>query len=121
MENRVIFGLFLFVLLFIHSVAFGDATFRCKGNIISIGDYQSTVLDKCGEPDHMDTWEETVEEFVSKNRNYGTDGLRVGKRIEKIIKYERWTYNLGSGKFIRYLLFKNNVLDKINTGDKGSN
>jgi len=33
---------------------------------------------------------------------------------------ERWTYNMGSNKFIRYLYFQNGELTKMEMDEKGS-
>ena len=111
----------VFIGLNFQQVAYGDRTFRCKGNIISVGEYTSEVLEKCGEPDNREQWQESYNEDVSQLFDYRTEQYRAPKLIRGPIRMERWTYNLGSNKFIRYLEFKNGELINIKTGDKGSN
>ena len=36
-----------------------------------------------------------------------------------LVTVEEWEYNLGPGRFIRYLTFESGRLIKINTGDYG--
>ena len=103
-----------------HADAYGDTTFRCNRHIISVGDYTSKVLEKCGEPDHRDEWEKIVEtevyeEVDSLDRSYYKPQI-----IKRSVKLERWTYNFGPQKFIRYLEFQEGELTKIETGDKGT-
>jgi len=52
--------------------------------------------------------------------DYESERYLAPKLIIGPIKMERWTYNLGSNKFIRYLEFQNGRLIRIITGDKGS-
>ncbi len=122
---------FLFVVLvggFWHIDGYADSTLRCQRKIISVGDYPSKVLDKCGEPDHRESWEKIVETEVYEEV-YDRQGLNDSgsykhyyqpQIIKKVVKFERWTYNFGPQQFIRYLEFKEGVLNKIETGDKGT-
>jgi len=95
---------------------------RCSGSIVSIGDTKSRVIDKCGEPDHIEPWQE---ERIKKDHYYSYDhyrsyeGYREPFLVKEYVRIEEWTYNLGPTSFIRYLLFENGRLRKINLGDKG--
>lgn len=95
---------------------------RCSGRIVSIGDTKSQVIDKCGEPDHIESWEE---ERIKKDYYYSYDhyrsyeGYREPFLVKEYVRIEEWTYNRGSTTFIRYLLFEKGRLKKINLGDKG--
>ena len=95
---------------------------RCSGSIVSIGDTKPQVIDKCGEPDHIEFWEE---ERVKKDHYYSDDhdrsyrGYREPFLVKEYVKIEEWTYNRGPTSFIRYLLFENGRLKKIRLGDKG--
>ena len=109
----------LLVLTF-QQAAYGDRTFRCKGHIISVGDYKSEVLEKCGEPDNLEQWEKGYNEDISQIFDYKTERYLAPKLIKGPLRMERWTYNLGSKQFIRYLKFQNGELINIETGDKGS-
>jgi len=95
---------------------------RCSGRIMSIGDTKSQVIDKCGEPDHIESWEE---ERIKKDHYYSYDhyrsyeGYREPFLVKEYVRIEEWTYNRGPTTFIRYLLFEKGRLKKINLGDKG--
>lgn len=95
-----------------------DRTLRCSGRLISIGDTNSDVLEKCGEPDKIERWEEDHNTFVSKIFNYETERYEAPELVKGPIQLERWTYDLGSNRLIRYLLFEREQLIKIETGDK---
>lgn len=106
------------VLLFQNDVA-ADSNLRCRGSLVSIGDTQAEVLDKCDHPDKRDQWEEDPNSTISQIYDYKTDRYILPKRIEQPIRMERWTYNMGANRFIRYLYFQNGELIKIETGERG--
>lgn len=81
--------------------------FRCGSRIITIGDYKYDVLSKCGEPSHVEVWQE-VNIF----------GLQP-RFVEEQVIVERWEYNLGPTSFIRYLRFENDRLIRITQGGYG--
>jgi hypothetical protein len=105
------------------------SAFRCGTQVVSIGDMRSEVSQMCGEPTFVDSWEE---ERIQ--RDFGTGTIRyyrdhsTGQRgwyreplfVKVQVKIERWTYNLGSTQFIRYLRFENGVLKEITMGGKGN-
>jgi Protein of unknown function (DUF2845) len=109
----------IFVVLFQGEVA-ADTHLRCEGRLVSIGDTQREVLDKCENPDKRDQWEEDDNSTISQIYDYETERYIAPKRIEQPIRMERWTYNMGANKFIRYLYFQNGKLIKIETGERGS-
>ena len=112
-------------LICIIAVLMNDTAYglRCSGKLVSIGDTKSQVINKCGEPDHIESWEE---EMIKKDHDYSDDhdrsyrGYREPFLVKEYVKIEEWTYNRGPTSFIRYLLFENGRLKKINLGDKGS-
>jgi hypothetical protein len=80
---------------------------RCSGGIISIGDSQGAVLEKCGEPE--------------SSFQLGTKTHRVVKREyerEVTVILEQWRYNLGYGTFERILRFEGGVLKSIELGGR---
>lgn len=117
----------LWILLMIFGVilplkAFGDESFRCKGRIISIGDYKTRVLDLCGEPKHSEQWEEwhyIKDEDIYRKRDDKRYYGEFPVKIQRLYRMERWVYDFGSTRFKRYLRFRNNELIHIETGDKG--
>lgn len=124
MGFRAMWGVIFLSIWILHTDVFADGTFRCKGHIISVGDYQAEVLRKCGQPDQTEAWEENEAEVFEHTLEYRSERYRERHRASKLIKapirVERWTYNLGPQKFIRYLTFKKSELVKIETGGKGS-
>jgi len=109
---------FICVLLFQDNVT-ADSYLRCQGRLVSIGDTKAAVLNKCGQPDKRDQWEEDPNGTIAQIYDYKTERYIAPKRIEQPIQMERWTYILGSNKFIRYLFFQNGELIKIETGERG--
>jgi hypothetical protein len=106
------------VLLFQNDVA-ADSYLRCQGRLVSIGDTKEEVLDKCGHPDKRDQWEEDDNRTISQIYDYKTERYMAPKRIKPPIQMERWTYNMGENRLIRYLYFQNGELIKIETGERG--
>lgn len=121
MNGRVLFILSVLAVFCFQTDAFGDRTFRCKGHVIAVGDYTHEVLEKCGEPNQREEWEEEVYSKKSQVFDSETERYREPILIKTHARLERWTYNLGSQQFIRYLKFQNGQLIDIDTGKKGSN
>ena len=101
------------------STAVADNAVRCGNRVVSVGATSAEVADKCGEPVHVEQWEEGGDGYVSQLFDYETERYLAPRLIKAPVHMERWTYDLGSNKFIRYLTFQNAVLIKIETGDRG--
>lgn len=97
-----------------------DRSLRCAGRIVSIGATQHEVLGVCGDPDHREQWEVGHNSAVSQIFDYEKERYVAPKLILGPIRMERWTYDFGANRFVRYLLFQNGKLIKIDTGDKGT-
>lgn len=110
----------LAVMFFFHTAfAYG---FRCGTRLISVGDSKFRVLSRCGEPTHIETWEEEriLRDFRSpKYADEETPYSREPLFVKQHVTIERWTYNRGALKLIRYLTFENGFLVKITTGEHG--
>ena len=99
----------LALVVFLTSLFAFDSAFamRCNHKIIRVGDRKFEVLHICGEPDYVEV-------------RYLNEGTRLRNpnrtleisRLEEIV-IEEWTYNFGSTKLMRLLLFENGVLKKI--------
>ena len=100
------------------TITFADRAFRCHGRLVYIGDPKTDVMYKCGEPDHIDQWEENPNGYTSKIYDFEKERYQLPELIKGPILVERWTYNLGSNQFTRYLFFQNDELYKIELGDK---
>ena len=118
--KRVLFIFPLLTVLLFHNTATAEKFLRCQGRLVYLGDTKAKVLDKCGEPDHLDQWEEDHNSYISQIYDYEKERYIAPKLIKGPILMECWTYNMGSNKFIRYLYFQNGELTKIETGEKGS-
>jgi hypothetical protein len=95
--------------------------FSCGSKMISIGDYQYDVLNKCGEPSHVEVWEK-----MRIKRDFGPRLLETDLGwdqwplfVKELVKVEEWEYNLGPTRFIRYLRFENGRLIRITEGNYG--
>lgn len=108
----------LSLLLFNNNVT-ADRFLRCQSRLVSIGDTKKEVLEKCDQPDKRLQWEVEHSSTVSQIYDYKTERYIAPKVIEQPIQMERWTYNMGANKFIRYLYFQNDELIKIETSEKG--
>jgi hypothetical protein len=99
-------------------VAGADSALRCGSRIVSIGATPPEVTDRCGEPVYVEQWEEGGDGYVSQLFDYETERYLAPRLIKAPLRMERWTYDFGTNKFIRYLTFQNGRLIKIETGDK---
>jgi hypothetical protein len=98
-----------------------DRSMRCSNRIISLGADIEEVMDKCGEPQSRRTWQEGYDgDFTVRFFDYETERYLAPRRIKGPVRMERWTYDLGSTRFKRYLYFENEELIRIETGDRGS-
>ena len=103
---------------------------RCGVRLITEGDFKARVLAECGEPDHVEVWEEErVYGFRHHPGYYGIyedyeyrhpdNGYGTPYRIKKLVIIEEWTYNHGPGRFINHLRLENGIVRKITSGDYG--
>jgi Protein of unknown function (DUF2845) len=109
----------LMFLLIWSGKALADRSFRCNGKIISVGSYKDQVLKICGEPDNVERWEVGPNSAIAEFYDYKEERYKLPKLVLGPLHMERWTYDLGSNQFIRYLLFRNGELINIETGEKG--
>ncbi len=95
--------------------------FSCGSKIVSTGDRKFDILRKCGEPAYIEVREEVrvKRDFGSRFSLHEDESGRVPLFVKELVTVEEWEYNLGSGRFIRYLRFENGVLVSITTGDYG--
>lgn len=101
--------------------AFADTDLRCSNRIVSLGSTLVEVTDRCGEPLHVEQWVAQVDGFVIQWFDSETGRHQdLPRRVETPVRMERWTYDFGANRFIRYLTFQNGRLIKIETGDKMS-
>lgn len=123
-NNRLTFILFI-IILTIFLAAESSFAFRCGTALVNLGDRIPEVIQKCGEPDYIDSWQEerisrdysSPREFDPKTYYYRRN--RKPLLVKEFVTIDIWTYNLGPNRFIRYLTFENGILTEITTGDRG--
>jgi hypothetical protein len=123
--KKVLTLIFSLLILIILTTAGPSFAFRCGTSVISAGDTKHRVLQQCGEPDYIDSWEEvrilknygSTLGFDPRTRPYGE--YREPILVKEYVTIDVWTYNRGSARFIRYLTFEKGILKEINTGDRG--
>lgn len=77
---------------------------RCGSALVTDGDSSATLLLKCGKP-------LLVEPLV-------TSAMSEKNELTQVSAGERWTYSMGSGKFIQYVTVMNGVITKIEDGPR---
>jgi len=124
-------ALILLIILSILTLTDARATsLRCGVRLITEGDFKARVLAECGEPDHVEVWEEErVYGFrnhpsyygIYDNYEYGRpdDGYERPYRIKKLVIIEVWTYNHGRNRFMDHLRLENGIVVDITSGDYG--
>ncbi len=75
---------------------------QCGTRLVELGETKASVLVKCGEPAIKDS-------RIEERRARGGAGF---------VSIDEWTYNLGSGTFLRILTFENGRLTKVIAGPK---
>lgn len=88
---------------------------RCKNDLANVGEGKASVLQKCGEPVHRESFCKPVA------RTQDTTGGAGGKTIVNITPCEtvdEWTYNPGRGQFMTTLRFESGRLTAITYGDR---
>ncbi len=111
---------FLLAVLLIFGAADAFA-FSCGGKYITTGMQQYEVLDRCGEPSHVESWQENQYINPYQNpyfQNYAGAAIVVVPGTI-VITYERWVYNFGPRQFMPVLTFRNTRLIKIEKGGYG--
>ena len=115
-------GIILGLVLFITFNALPAYAFRCGTRLISEGDSKFRVLATCGDPTHIEIWEEEriyPDYRAPRYRDSDNHIYRYPAVVKQLVTIERWTYNLGALRFIRYLIFENGSLVEITTGAHG--
>lgn len=115
-------------LLLLSAVTLAD--FRCQSKIISAGMTQDQVAHWCGQPNATYHWTAVEAYYESRyptrrstyqvNRPTQELGVAAPRPVYVSVHYNRWTYNFGSNQFIKYLVFRNGVLQEIDEGGYGN-
>lgn len=89
-----------------------DTTFRCGGEIVSVGDSRYTVQKLCGKPSRSESVSKTSKEKKQKEPKGTTPKSPSGKP-------QKWYYDKGYGDFVYVLTFQGDVLKKIEKSGRG--
>ena len=129
--KKILIALILSTLLSALAISNARATsLRCGVRLITEGDLKARVLAECGEPDHVEVWEEErvygfsrhpgyygiYEDYEYRNPGYG---YSQPYRVKKLVIIEEWTYNHGPGRFMDHLILENGIVRSITSGDYG--
>ena len=87
-------------------------SFRCKNDLVNVGDSKSSVLNKCGEPVSRDSFCKPVQAPAAASPN----GTVV--QVESCQNVDDWTYNPGRGQFMTSLQFEAGKLVSIKYGER---
>jgi Protein of unknown function (DUF2845) len=90
------------------SPALGASSWQCGSRLVGPGQSTSDVYALCGEP----TDRVASTEFV-------TFHARRGLEVTRAVFVERWRYDLGPRRFVRYLTFRDGRLVDIGEGGYG--
>jgi hypothetical protein len=111
MKKRMKKILLLFGFLSVAGTA--EAAFRCGSWLITKGDHETEVLQKCGEPQYM---EERIG-YRGDRLRHPRGSLEI-EQFEQVIIHE-WIYNFGPRRLQQRLLFENGILKEINDLEHG--
>lgn len=98
------------VLVFLLAAAFaGDAlALRCDGRVVTMGDFDFQVRERCGDP----YWISRRPELLIAGA-----GSFIERRVERVS--EEWFYNFGPSNLAQRLVFVDGRLQKIDTTGYG--
>lgn len=85
---------------------------RCGNKLVDIGDRRHQVAKICGEPDYVDSYEKPVISSAYA-RGFGYSN------VQTFVHIDVWTYNFGSTRFMKELIFQDGVLHTINQLEYG--
>lgn len=91
---------------------------RCDGGIVSVGDHEVVVRERCGEPARVDTrlvHPYNTTPYPGVDPLGGDAGRRVVRYLPLAIEVEEWVYDLGNRRFLQLLRFQGGRLIAIET------
>jgi hypothetical protein len=102
MKTSGIFAIVIVAILCIFGSVGAASAFRCGTQLVSVGDTRAEVIQKCGEPTYVDSWEEeliqrdfgAVRNYDPRTRRYG--GSREPFLVKIQVKIELWAYKPGA-------------------------
>lgn len=94
-------------------------SFRCEQKIASLGDTKADVLEKCGEPQLIDSFCQPIISGIQAQTTDTTGTSTTNSLTTTSCEdVDIWTYKRGSGRFITHLYFSRGQLQGIKLGDR---
>ena len=91
-------------------------SFRCKQDLVQLGDSKATALSKCGEPVIKDSQCRKPQQAIAPS-SASARGTTVIVNTG-CTNVDDWTYNPGVGQFMTTLRFEDGVLTSIKYGPR---
>jgi len=112
------------------SFLFSQSVFalRCGHVLVNIGDTKHDVIEKCGEPESMESHIERRGEENYANgsqfngrRQYPRTGINYGQNryVEVEVVIDEWIYDFGRRRLQQYLRFENGRLKEVKSAGRG--
>lgn len=123
MGSRWTFSLVLLLFIMAGAGISSAHAMRCGSRLISEGDPGDKVINECGPPTSVDSWEEERYNYYdrlppsSQFREFERYGNSY--RVRAFIRVEIWTYNYGPSRFLDYVRLENGIVRKVFSGSYG--
>lgn len=92
---------------------------RCKNDLANVGEGKASVLQKCGEPVHRESFCKPVAQTQAPSPTQGpAAGGTTIVNVTPCETVDEWTYNPGRGQFMTTLRFESGRLAGISYGDR---
>jgi Protein of unknown function (DUF2845) len=114
MKKLVLTSLSIVICLNGAAVSAATTSFRCKNDLVNVGDAKASALVKCGEPVVKDSFCKPAEAKVVVVPKNGT-AVAASTPCETV---DEWTYNPGYGQFMTTLRFESGRVVSITYGDR---
>ena len=90
---------------------------RCKNDLANVGEGKASVLQKCGEPVHRESFCKPAARTQQTTGAAGAAGTTI-VNVTPCETVDEWTYNPGRGQFMTTLRFESGRLAAITYGDR---
>jgi hypothetical protein len=90
-------------------------SFRCRGDIVKLGEAMSSAMTKCGEPVLKNAFCKTEAPQSVATPSKSAPVVINNNACEKV---DEWTYNPGTGQFMTTLRFEQGVVTAITYGQR---
>jgi len=117
------------VLLVVAPVIQASDSMRCGNSLVSVGDHKAEILIKCGEPFLQETiavheatdYSELALKYPLLYKHgllRDKSGVVISSESSVSQPIDQWTYHMGSGQFLKFLIFQGGTLISIDDGER---